>query len=371
MTSVALDRLRREIAKTDDRILAEVSHRIALAEQIGRVKRVERLPLRDYLVEREVVRRWVRGLADANVPAERTEALVRWLIEEAVFAQESVPEAPSDRSEPSDVVVVGGLGQMGGWMCQYFRAAGHRVGIVDRRVPAGAGPFPVTTDLARTAREADLVVVATPMRAAPKVYDRLLASETEATIFDILSSKSPILSAVRRAVAAGVPVASVHPLFGPGTRSLFGRNLLVLDCGDDRSTRKVARLFSRTALRLTRLPIESHDPLMAEVLGLPHALSLLFARTLQESGRSPVELRRAATASFRRLLDVAGIVTRENPELVADIQTLNPSSATLFRQIDRALRDLERAVTSGDAAGYASLLAQGRRFLERSSGDPA
>lgn len=362
-----LAHLRAEIAEIDARILAGMAHRLKLAEEIGRLKQDSRLPLRDYLVEREVVDRWVRGLSGAGVPAERAETLVRWVIEEAVAAQEMLPPSLPEMPGPSDVVVVGGLGRMGGWMCEYLRAAGNHVGIVERQMPAEPGPFPVTTDLAEVAGDADLIVVATSMRAAPEVYDRLLATKPDGTIFDILSIKAPLLPVIRRGIRAGLHISSVHPLFGPGTRSLFGRNLLVLDCGDAAATRTVRTLFDRTALHITTVPIDEHDPLMADVLGLPHALSLLFARSLQHGPHTPAELAGAASTSFRRIAEVAEVVIRENPELVGDIQTLNPSSEELFRRIGEALSDLAQAASAENTSAYASMLGEGRRFLERSS----
>jgi chorismate mutase / prephenate dehydrogenase len=367
MSDPSLVHLRLEIARTDERILQDVTRRLRLAQEVGRLKRDEGLPLRDYLLEREVVQRWVEGLAPSAVPPDRAESLVRWMIEEAVYAQEVVPEPARVGPPSSEVVVVGGLGQMGGWMRDYLRAAGHRVGVVDRRTPAGPVPFPVSTDLARAAKDADLVVVATPMRVAPGIYKQLLATETEATIFDILSVKAPLLPWIRRGIAQGRHISSAHPLFGPGARSLFGRNLLVLDCGDEKATSTVASLFRKTALKVTHLPIEDHDPLVADVLGLPHVLSLLFARTLTHGRRSPHELATGASTSFRRIAEVAQIVTRENPELVGDIQTLNPASKGLFRRLEVALKDLERAVDSGESGQYATLLEEGRSFLELSS----
>lgn len=367
MTEPSLARLRLEIARTDERILKGVARRLELAQEVGRLKRREGLPLRDYLLERDVVQRWVDGLAPSAVPPDRVETLVRWMIEEAVFAQEAVPEPPRENPRASDVVVVGGLGQMGGWIRDFLRAAGHRVGVVDRRPPAGPLPFPVSTDLDRAAQDADVVVVATPMRVAPDVYEQLFSTGTGATIFDILSVKAPLLPSIRRGIGRGQHLSSAHPLFGPGARSLLGRNLLVLDCGDAQATRKVSSLFERSALTITQIPVEQHDPLIADVLGLPHVLSLLFARTLTHGRRSSDELAAGASTSFRRIAEVAQIVARENPELVGDIQTLNPASKDLFRRLETALKDLETAVDSGESGRYATLLEEGRSFLDRAT----
>ena len=366
MTDPSLEILRRRIAETDQRLLAAVADRLEVAREIGRYKRSEGLPLRDYSVEREVVDRWIARLDRSHVSAERAEGLVRWMIEEATIAQESLPGSAPKPRERADVVV-GGLGQMGYWMSEFFRSSGHSVTIVDPRPPAESLPFEVRTNLRAAADGADLIVLATPMRAAAGVYEELRKVGSRATIFDILSVKAPVVPAIRAGVSAGLSIASAHPLFGPGTRSLFGRNLIVLDCGAPGAADRVAAIFTPTALRITRLPLETHDALMSDVLGLPHLVSLLFARTLQHGTRSPSELGRGATTSFRRLLEVAELVARENPELVGDIQTLNPDSADLLRRLQAALGDLARAVESGESARYAALLGEGRRFLERST----
>jgi prephenate dehydrogenase/chorismate mutase len=357
--------LRDEIAATDARILGEIGHRLEIAREIGRLKQAEGLPLRDYLIESEVLRRWTEGLAAVRVPPERTQALVRWLVEESVHTQESIPEPPTQNGASSDVLVVGGLGQMGGWIRDFLRAAGYQVGVFDRRRPTGPLPFPVLSDLRRGAQDADVIVIATPMRAATSIYRELWSTETEATIFDILSIKDSVIPWIRRGIDKGFHVASSHPLFGPGTRSLFGRNLLVLDCGDRSAADRVVRLFQRTALRISRLPLEEHDPLMADVLGLPHALSLLFARTLQKGRYRAEELVRGAPTSFLRIADVTQTVTRENPELVSDIQTLNPASSALFERIQAALKELTDAVKSGNPSRYSGILAEGRELLEQ------
>lgn len=363
MRPPTLDRLRREIAATDLRILRDLSRRLRLARQVGRLKRDRGLPVRDYQVEREVIRRWVAALRPCRVPLERVENLVRWVIEESVYAQETVPEAARPREPSSDVVVVGGLGQMGGWIRDFLRTAGLRVGVVELRRPSRRLPFPVHTDLRRAVASADLVVLATPMRATPRVYQQLIASETTATVFDILSIKTPVLPWIRQAVKRGMAVSSAHPLFGPSTRSLLGRNFLVLDCGHAAATDRVAGLFRPTALHVSVLPLELHDPLMTDVLGLPHVLSLLFARTLQSSPRTVEQLRAGGTTSFQRIVEVAQIVTRENPELVGDIQTLNPASSELFGRLGAALSDLRAAALAPGPARYAALLQEGRSHL--------
>ncbi len=365
MTGRELAELRAEVARTDERIVREAAHRLELVRRIGRLKAREQLPLRDYPLEAEVVARWVRGLGPSGVPADRAEALVRWFLEESVAAQESLlgPETAAGRGR--ETVIVGGLGQMGGWLSEYLATAGCRVGVVDSREPPERYPYEVHRNLARAAADAEFVIVATPMRRAPGVYRELLATETEATIFDILSVKSPIVPWIRRGLERGYHLASAHPLFGPGTRSVFGRNLLVLDCGDAAATTAVERLFAGSSLRLRRFPLEAHDRLMADVLGLPHLVALLFARALEAGGAAPEALGGAASTSFRRIAEVARLVTAENPELVADIQLLNPASASVLDRLEAGLAELRKVLAEGRPQAYAGALERGRSFLER------
>lgn len=361
-----LTELRTSLASTDAEIRHAIARRLAIARKIGEAKRAAGLPIRDFTAERGVLDRWREQLSGVEVPPERAEMLARWLIEEAVRAQERLGEGTVPPARSSDILVIGGGGAMGGWMREFFRAGGHRVGVVDPKAdPRRAVGYTVRTDLERAAQDADVIVVATPMRAAPAVYRELLRTEAEGVIFDILSVKQPILPWVRRGVASGFHLTSVHPLFGPSARTLSGRNLLVLDCGDPRASLRAVQLFASSALTISEMPVEHHDALMTETLALPHVMSLLFGMTLAETPRPAGELYRSAPTSFLRQAEVAQVVTSENPELSYDIQTLNPSSAALFERLERALTALKRSVRESDRATYRRQMEGARALLAR------
>jgi chorismate mutase/prephenate dehydrogenase len=362
-----LRRLRASLRRTDVQIQAAIARRLSIARRIGHTKRAQGLPVRNYTVERDVVDRWRIAMERIGVPLERGETFARWLVEEALRVEERVGEAPQHRRRKrADILVIGGAGSMGRWLAEFFRAGGHRVGIFDPRaaegVPAGLRRV---DDLAKAARSADVVVVATPMRAAAGVYRSLWKTRTRATIFDVLSIKAPLLRSIRQGRKAGYHLTSVHPLFGPGARTLSGRNLLVLDCGDAWANHVVEALFRASSLSVHRMPIHRHDALMAEVLALPHASSLLFSRVLVGSGRGAGELARAAPTSFTLQADVARVVTGENPQLSYDIQALNPMSDALFERMAEALGTIRKVIRSGDQEGYSRLVGEAHALLER------
>ena len=200
------------------------------------------------------------------------------------------------------------------------------------------------------------------MRVSGNVYRKIADCPPHGLLFDILSVKSPILPEIRRARRRGWKVTSVHPLFGPSTRTLSARNLLVLDCGDPTANSEVTALFGRSSLSISQLPIAQHDPLMGNVLGLPHVVSLLFSSVLAKAGLSATQLERVAPTSFLREAEVARVVTHENPQLAFDIQSLNPASAAMYARLGSALKTLRRAAVAGDRATYNRLLSDARNL---------
>ncbi len=366
MADAKLYQLRAAIARADRTIGRGIERRLALARQIGVAKRTRRLPVRDYTMEGNVVARWQEAMKRARVAPERAETLARWLVEESVRVQEELGEATRVAKPGSEVLVVGGAGSMGGWMCGFFRSYGHEVGIFDPRArPREFPSYRVHRRLGPAIRRADIIVVATPMRATRKVYREIGECRPRALLFDILSIKSPILPEIRRAKKRGWKVTSVHPLFGPTTRSLSQRNLLVLDCGDPEANSQVTALFRRSSLSVTELAIEKHDPLIGSVLGLSHVVSLLFSTALVRTGHTATQLSRVAPTSFLREADVARIVTNENPELAFDIQSLNPASPAVYARLGSALRTLRRAAEAGDREAYDHLLMDARHLWNR------
>jgi chorismate mutase / prephenate dehydrogenase len=359
-----LESLRAGLARTDEEIRRGISRRLDLAKRIGQAKQRRRIPIRDRAVERQVLERWRTGLGEIGVSAGRAETLAQWLVEEAVRVQEERRPGNGRHGPSRRVLVVGGAGSMGSWAVEYLQRQGHRVEVYDPAALAVTpGQAAVRRDLARAARDADVVLVSTPMRVAASVYRRLERSGTHAAIVDLLSVKAPLRRWLVPNGSRALAVASVHPLFGPSARTLSGRNLLLLDCGDPRALRAAAELFPARPLQVTRLPVEEHDPLMADLQALPRVISLLMVAALTRSGRDPATLRWSETTSFHRASQTAREVLSENPALSLDIQSLNPTAGALFDRLEASLAELRRIVREDDGEAYARLIQAGRAML--------
>jgi len=355
-----LERWRADIAELDQRLIELVARRLELAEKIGREKRRAGKPIRDWSMEKTVLERARSWAEDQGVPSGLVNAVMTRLIQEACVRQEELPLAGQDLTSDR-ILIIGGKGRMGSWFARFFRNQGREAAVLD---PAGALPgFRSFEGFSKSCRWADLILVATPLAASPGIYRQLIDRAPQGIICDIASIKSGLLGEITAARKAGLRVASLHPMFGPGARVLSDKVICLCRCGDQPSLERVRRILTETSARLVEVDIMHHDRLMSCILGLSHLMNIVFARTLTRSGLSYEELSRAASTTFLRQMDTTRSVITENPDLYFEIQRANPHSAELFRQLRTAVEEITGMVTSTDLEGFRRVMEQGRDYL--------
>lgn len=256
---------------------------------------------------------------------------------------------------------------MGRLLARAFRSRGDAVALHDpgRRLPG----FPFVP--LETAAAADAVVVSVSLAATPAVLAEVLALSPPGLVLDVASVKGPLLPLYAKAVRRGLSVASVHPMFGPGVRSLAGQNLVVCDAGDPSAARKAARLFSGLGLSLATMPIGAHDAWVARTLGLAHLLSLLAGSVLAREGVKVRSLDGLASTSFRRLCELAAPILHQAPDLTLPIQAGNAETPALFALLERELAEWRDLVSRDDAAAFGVKLAAARSVLDPPVSAPA
>ena len=326
-----LDEVRDRIRSLDEQLVDLVHERVQAAQRAGELKREEQVGIRDYDVERQVVDRIRQGFADRGLDPDVGERLARTLITEALRAQEADGLDPVKGAQ-GRVLIVGGAGNMGAWLAHFVNGLGYEVIVHDKAGPLEG--FAFTTDLASTAESCDIVVLSTPPAETRDVLTRL--EGLDALVMDVASLKSPIEDELRR-LATDQPVTSVHPLWGPGTRVLSDKNVLVCDCGNQDATERAVELFQRSAANVVRCPLDRHDEAMALTLGLPHALNLAYADVLADSAFDYDDLAQLGGPTFLKQSDVSAEVARENPQLYRQIQALNDASPSIYEAIHRAV----------------------------------
>jgi chorismate mutase/prephenate dehydrogenase len=356
-----LDDLRQRLAAIDRELLALVARRQALAVRIGEAKRRSGVATRDFEQERQVIERARAVAAELQASPDLAEQMMLLLIRSSLTVQEQGQASAAAGGSGRRVLVIGGAGKMGRWMSRFLEAQGFGVEVAD---PAGPVPgFRCVADWSGGPIDHDLVVVAAPLRISNEILLALAARRPPGVVFDIGSLKSPLRPGLRALAAAGVKVASIHPMFGPGTELLSGRHVIFVDAGSPAATATVRELFASTMAIQVDMDLESHDRLVAYVLGLSHALNIAFFTALAESGEAAPRLARMSSTTFDAQLGVAAEVARENPHLYFEIQSLNDYGTESLTALLYAVERLRSVVRAGDEAGFAALMERGRAYL--------
>jgi len=363
MTSDArtkLDPLRVELGEIDKQILELVSRRQALAQKIGQVKRDAGIPTRDFRQEKDVVERARAAAVEHGLSAQLGEELILTLIRGSLTIQETV--ATKGEGSGRRVLVIGGAGHMGRWFVRYLGAQGFTVEIAD----PNDGPVDVKNhrDWKAATLDHELVVIAAPMPATNAILHELAKAPPKGVVFDVGSLKSPLREGLRALRAAGGRVCSVHPMFGPDTELLSGRHVIFVDLGAPDATAAARALFEPTMATLVEMDLESHDRLIAYVLGLSHALNIAFFTALADSGEAAPRLATLSSTTFDAQLGVAGKVAEENPDLYFEIQTLNDYGTESLAALLYAVERLRSVIRANDLEGFRTLMNRGRTYLQ-------
>ncbi|MBX3156137.1 MAG: bifunctional chorismate mutase/prephenate dehydrogenase [Deltaproteobacteria bacterium] len=358
-----LDPLRTELGAVDREILALVAKRQAIAQRIGQVKRDAGIPTRDYRQERDVVERARAAAVEHGLSPQLGEELILALIRGSLTVQEKDTVAEAGGGGGRRVLVIGGCGNMGRWFVRYLGAQGFTVEIAD---PAGEGPPGVALhrDWRAIALDHEMIVIAAPMPATAQILEELAAAPPRGVVFDVGSLKSPLRRGLQALRAAGGNVCSVHPMFGPDTELLSGRHVIFVDLGSPAATAAARALFEPTMATLVEMDLESHDRLIAYVLGLSHALNIAFFTALAESGEAAPRLATLSSTTFDAQLGVAAKVADENPDLYFEIQSLNDYGTESLAALLYAVERLRSVVRANDLAGFRNLMTRGRSYLQ-------
>jgi chorismate mutase/prephenate dehydrogenase len=358
-----LDALRTELGQIDRYIFALVAKRQATAQKIGQTKRDAGIPTRDYRQERDVVERARAAAVQHGLTPELGEELILALIRGSLTLQEKDTVASNTAGSGRRVLVIGGCGNMGRWFVRYLGAQGYIVEIADPTGDAPAG-IPLHRDWRTLTLDHDLVVIAAPMPATAQILHDMAAKPPTGIVFDVGSLKSPLRKSLYALRATGCRVCSVHPMFGPDTELLSGRHVIFVDLGAPEATALARSLFEPTMATLVDMDLESHDRLIAYVLGLSHALNIAFFTALAESGEAAPKLANLSSTTFDAQLGVAAKVAAENPDLYFEIQTLNDYGTESLAALLYAVERLRSVVRAGDLEAFRALMTRGHGYLQ-------
>jgi chorismate mutase/prephenate dehydrogenase len=359
-----LTELRKQLAELDASILQLIGRRQIIAKEIGRIKGELGRPTRDFAQEKEVALRARRNAEALGLDADFAEQLSLMLIRASLTAQERDRVVSGGEGAGRRVLIIGGAGKMGRWFAGFLASQGFHVEIADPSGPVEG--FAYIADWRTSSLDHDIVIVAATLRASNLILEELATRKVPGVVFDIGSLKTPLRSGLRALQKAGVAVTSLHPMFGPDTALLSGRHVIFIDLGSDRATSLARELFASTMATQVEMELDSHDRIIAYILGLSHAVNIVFLAALSGSGEDAERLARLSSTTFDAQLDVASRVSAENPHLYFEIQSLNEHGRGALDHLVAATERLSAIVSAGDESAFAEMMTSGKRYLRRS-----
>jgi chorismate mutase / prephenate dehydrogenase len=357
-----LEALRAQLDILDRELLELAARRQSLATEIARVKIDTGQSTRDFRREREVLLQGRSRASEIGISPDLAEALLRLLIRSSLVTQERSRVAAHALGSGQRALVIGGRGKMGRWFVDFLASQGFEVSIAD---PAGAVEgYPFVERWQDAALDHDVIVIATPLAVTDAILGQIAARRPRGLVFDIGSLKTPLRSGLEALIAAGCRATSVHPMFGPDTDLLSGRHVIFIDLGAEGALAAAQGLFAQTMADQVVMTLDEHDRLIAYILGLSHALNIVFFTALAGSGEAAPRLAQLSSTTFDAQLDVASRVAAESPALYYEIQKLNAYGGESLSALRTAVTELCRIVANGNEAQFAELMTRGRAYLE-------
>jgi prephenate dehydrogenase len=276
-------------------------------------------------------------------------------------------------------VAVIGVGLIGGSFAlglKQARACAHVVGAgrnsANLRLALERGVIDsAAADAAAAARDADLVLVATPVAQFPAIFSAIKENlKKSAVVTDGGSTKRDVVAAARDALKDKISqFVPAHPVAGAeksgagaASADLFRGKRVVLTPLAENSQSNVQLIedaWAACGARITRMTPEEHDAVLGVVSHLPHLLA--YALVHEVAGReNSAQLFSYAAGGFRDFTRIAS----SHPEMWRDICAANRDhlAAELSRfsgKLDEVKKLLE------NPAGLEKLFAEARAAREK------
>ena len=282
--------------------------------------------------------------------------------------------------EPVRKLCIIGVGLIGGSFARALRAKGlaqevvgygrsrknleeaKRLGVVDA----------FTLDPAEAVQAADLVFLATPVRAMPGIVQAIRNALTAQTILtDAGSTKANLIRSLEPLLPPGVQFVPGHPIAGKeltgaaaSQADLFADRWTILTPTgrtEARAVDRVRSLWEQCGAKVELMDPELHDRVLGGISHLPHLAAYALVDALLRWDRENPMLKYSA-GGFKDFTRIAG----RSSEMWRDICLENREAILLaLDRYGRALQDLRQLVERGDAKELEKLFADCREVRTR------
>lgn len=224
-----------------------------------------------------------------------------------------------------------------------------RLGVVDD----------YTQDIAEGVRDADLIIVATPvLKISETVRKAVPFLKQGAIITDAGSVKKAVIDEVEPLMPEGVHFIPGHPIAGTehsGVEAafpeLYVNRVCILTPTDKTDTWAldiVKRVWEAAGSRVVMMNPVTHDKILAAVSHLPHMIAYTLVNTVADVEKTGVDALSFSAGGFKDFTRIAS----SSPEMWSDICSMNRDSIVkMIEAFQRRLEGLKRLIQDSDLKG--------------------
>ncbi len=216
------------------------------------------------------------------------------------------------------VHIIGGTGQMGGWVKTYLSSHSYKVTISNEKEKNEDG-----------IKSCDILILSVPIEVAPTVTKQVLPLlKKETTIIDLSSLMSLNEKTLKDSTH---PSTFIHFLFGPSVGGIQNQHVVINTIKESEALKELIALFSSDGAQLHTLSTKDHDYMMAHIQALTHFSNLVLAHSLESNLHTLIP--ELTTPTYLNQISVVlRVISNNSPELLANIQLLNPYTQSVLSQ---------------------------------------
>lgn len=268
-------------------------------------------------------------------------------------------------------IVIFGVGLIGGSVALALKKAGSSAQITgvgrsteSLQTALNLGVIDVaSSDVANAVKDADLILIATPVAQTPAILKAVkphlapstIITDAGSTKSDVLAYAQDVLGTQAKQFVGGHPIAGAEKSgVSAATADLYSNKNVVITPIQDNSPdaiQQVKKLWQSCGANVSEMSAATHDSIFAAVSHLPHLLAFALVDDIASRPNSE-QLFGFAASGFRDFTRIAG----SHPEMWRDISLANKTALlSELNAYQAELAQLKQLLENEDGAGLQAL----------------
>lgn len=275
-----------------------------------------------------------------------------------------------------NITIIGGSGGMGQVFGKYFKNHGFNITLYARneeKLKKVANKLGVKYDvsLEKSVKDADIVMISIPINSTSFMIKKVAPFlKKETLIFDITSLKHEVYKTLKE-ISEIYPIncVSLHPMFGPGIKSLKNYVIIYLRIGGTENYNdyvdNLLGIFRNDGVIITESTPDTHDLRIALTLGVPHMLNIIFLKLLKSSNESLKELTKYTGTTFLLQKVFAESIIQREMEMFSDIQMENQEFHKVLELFENLVRNYKNIIKSKNKEEFFKMFTEGLEYSKK------